>query len=223
MSQKTVLAVNGSPRRKGNTAELLHRILEGAQAAGAATELVNLYDLDFKGCISCFSCKRKDRPHGVCAMKDGLSPVLERIREVDAVAFGSPVYFMNVASGFFAFCERLFFSNYLYSAEIPTVFPKKMPSAFVCTMNMTEAQYAQFSMDTRIGFLEMAMTQHFRVPPRRLFAFDTYQFKDYAKYESSIFSEPHKAAWRSENWPVLLEQAFALGQELVQWQDEPER
>nr|MCR5258646.1 flavodoxin family protein [Desulfovibrio sp.] len=155
--------------------------------------------------------------------KDGLSPVLERIREVDAVAFGSPVYFMNVSSGFFAFCERLFFSNYLYSAEIPTVFPKKMPSAFVCTMNMTEAQYAQFSMDTRIGFMEMAMNQHFRVPPRRLFAFDTYQFKDYAKYESSIFSEPHKAAWRSENWPVILEQAFALGQELVQRQDEPER
>ena len=74
MSQKTVLAVNGSPRRKGNTAELLRRILEGAQSAGAATELVNLYDLDFKGCISCFSCKRKDRPHGVCAMKDDLSP-----------------------------------------------------------------------------------------------------------------------------------------------------
>jgi len=216
MPAKTLLAVNGSPRRKGNTAELLRRILEGAQSAGAATELVNLYDLDFKGCISCFSCKRKGKTHGVCAMKDGLSPVLERIKEADAVALGSPIYFMNVASGFFAFAERLFFSNYLYSAEIPTVFPKKMPSALVYTMNMTEAQYAQFNMDTRLGFMDMSLAQHFRIPPRKLFAFDTYQFKDYARYESSIFSEPRKAAWRKENWPVLLEQAFALGQELVQ-------
>ena len=222
MPQKTVLAVNGSPRRKGNTAELLQRILEGAQAAGASTEMVHLYGLDFKGCLSCFSCKRKDRRHGVCAMKDELSPVLERIKEADAVAFGSPIYFMNVSSGFFAFAERLFFSNYLYSAEIPTVFPKKMPSALVYTMNMTKAQYEQFSMDTRLGIMDMAMGQHFRVPPRKLFAFDTYQFSDYAKYESSIFSEPHKASWRRENWPVLLDQAFTLGQELVQWQDVPE-
>ena len=87
MSSRTVLAINGSPRRKGNTAELLGHALRGAADAGADTEIVHLYALDFKGCTSCFVCKRKDREHGICAMKDELSPVLERVKQVDAVLF----------------------------------------------------------------------------------------------------------------------------------------
>ncbi|MCR5813090.1 MAG: flavodoxin family protein [Desulfovibrio sp.] len=130
MSVKTVLAINGSPRRKGNTAELLTHALRGAKEAGANTEIVHLYTLNFKGCVSCFACKRKDKEHGICALQDDLTPVLERIKEVDAIMFGSPIYFMNISSGLLACLERLFFSHYLYSKEIPTVFPKKMPSAF---------------------------------------------------------------------------------------------
>ena len=54
-----VIAINGSPRKKWNTAILLEKALEGAASQGADTELVHLYDLDFKGCSSCFSCKLK--------------------------------------------------------------------------------------------------------------------------------------------------------------------
>ena len=82
---KKVIAINGSPRRNGNTAELLQQALKGAQEAGAETELINLYSLNFKGCISCFYCKRKDKEHGTCAMKDDLSPVIERIKGADAL------------------------------------------------------------------------------------------------------------------------------------------
>ena len=57
-----VIAVNGSPRKKWNTATLLERALEGAASKGAETELVHLYDLDFKGCVSCFACKMIDGP-----------------------------------------------------------------------------------------------------------------------------------------------------------------
>ena len=52
-----VIAINASPRRKWNTATLLQSALEGAASQGAETELVHLYDLDFKGCTSCFACK----------------------------------------------------------------------------------------------------------------------------------------------------------------------
>ena len=54
---KTVIAINGSPRKTWNTAMLLGHALEGAASKGAKTELVHLYDLDYKGCTSCFSCK----------------------------------------------------------------------------------------------------------------------------------------------------------------------
>ena len=52
-----ILAINGSPRKSGNTATLLNKALEGAASQGAKTELFHLYDLNFKGCISCFACK----------------------------------------------------------------------------------------------------------------------------------------------------------------------
>ena len=80
-----IIAINGSPRRNGNTAELLQHALRGAEETGAETELVHLYSLDFKGCLSCFYCKRKDVEHGVCAVKDDLFPVIERVKAADAL------------------------------------------------------------------------------------------------------------------------------------------
>lgn len=66
-----LIAINGSPRKSWNTATLLKKTIEGAQAAGAETELIHLYDLTFKGCTSCFVCKMIDSPaKGRCAMKD---------------------------------------------------------------------------------------------------------------------------------------------------------
>ena len=88
---KNLIAINGSPRRNRNTAELLQHAMKGAEDAGASTELINLYALNFKGCTSCFACKLKNRPHGVCAMKDDLSPVLKRIKNADAIIFGTHV------------------------------------------------------------------------------------------------------------------------------------
>ncbi len=76
-----VIGINGSPRKQWNTATLVAKALEGAAAQGAETELVHLYDLDFKGCTSCFACKtRGGKSYGRCAMKDGLTPVSSRVR-----------------------------------------------------------------------------------------------------------------------------------------------
>jgi len=53
-----IIAFNGSPRKMWNTATLLNKSLEGGtRSQGAETELIHLYDLNYKGCESCFSCK----------------------------------------------------------------------------------------------------------------------------------------------------------------------
>ena len=71
-----IMAFNGSPRKAWNTATLLGKALEGAASKGAETELVHLYDLSFKGCISCFACKLKGgRSYGKCAVEDDLKLV----------------------------------------------------------------------------------------------------------------------------------------------------
>ncbi|WP_174900338.1 flavodoxin family protein [Veillonella criceti] len=69
---------------------------------GADTELISLYPLQYRGCVSCFYCKRKDKEHGTCIIRDDLSPVLEKkIKKADAVMLGKTmpsafIYSMNV-------------------------------------------------------------------------------------------------------------------------------
>ena len=212
---KNLIAINGSPRRNGNTAQLLQHAMQGAKDAGAAAELVNLYALNFKGCTSCFACKLKSRPHGNCAMKDDLSPVLEKIKDADAIIFGSPIYFMNLSAGMIAFIERLFFSNYIYSDEIPTVFPKKLPSAYFYTMNMTEKHFEQFGMKERLGMQEFFTRKILGVAPKILRAYNTVQFKDYSRYESSIFDADEKFAYKEKHFPEDCAAAYEIGRELV--------
>lgn len=212
---KKLIAINGSPRKNWNTAELLKHAMKGAEEAGAETELINLYSLNFKGCTSCFACKLKSRPHGSCAMKDDLSPVLEKVKAADAVVFGSPIYFMNLSAGMIAFIERLFFSNYIYSDEIPTVFPKKLPSAFIYTMNMTERHFEFFNMKERLGMYETFTTRILRVVPKVLRAYDTVQFKDYSRYESSIFNPEEKFAYREKHFADDCAAAYEIGRDLI--------
>lgn len=95
-----ICAINGSPRKRGNTARLLSWALDGVKNAreDAETELINLYDLSFTGCRSCFSCKRVNGPsYGRCAVKDDLAPVLEKLADADGVILGSPVYLMGLS------------------------------------------------------------------------------------------------------------------------------
>lgn len=213
---KKVILINGSPRKNGNTAQLLQSAAKGAQDAGAEVATINLYALNFKGCTSCFYCKLKSKEHGTCAMKDDLSPLLEKVKLADAIIFGTPIYFMNLSAGMVAFIERLFFSNYIYSAEIPTVFPKKLPNAFFYTMNMTKDHWEQFNMERLTGMYERFSENILGVKPKVIHAFDTLQFKDYSKYESSIFDEQHKIEHREKFWAAQCDEAYKIGRELVE-------
>ncbi len=112
--------VNGSPRKNKNTALALQSAMRGAEETGAEVELVHLYDIDFKGCKSCFACKVKNsKTNGVCALKDDLRPVLERCREADVIVLGSPVYYSYPTGVMRAFMERMMFPIGTYMYEKP--------------------------------------------------------------------------------------------------------
>ena len=83
---KKVIIVNGSPRKNFNTAKLLKEAARGAEESGAKVEFFNLYDLNYKGCISCLMCKRKGvAQSGLCFFKDGLTPLLEKCLNAKAI------------------------------------------------------------------------------------------------------------------------------------------
>ena len=84
-----IVAVNGSPRPNFNTGQMVKSAAKGAEDKGAEIQYFDLYRLEkYTGCISCFRCM-KEPTYGVCAYRDGLSPVLDAIREADGLALSS--------------------------------------------------------------------------------------------------------------------------------------
>lgn len=209
---KTVIAVNGSPRGNYNTASLLKEALRGAADAGAQTEFVQLSDLDFKGCMSCFACKRLGNPDfGKCCWKDGLSPVLEKIALSDALILGSPVYLFDVSGEMRRFLERLVFPRISYDGANAPKRAEKINCGFIFTQNHpSETDFMQiYENNTRI-----LRTLGGKV--ERLVASETYQFNDYSKYACSMFNEPERRRIRDERFPQKLAEAYEMGKRLVQ-------
>ncbi|OOM81381.1 flavodoxin family protein [Clostridium sp. BL-8] len=210
-----IIAINGSPRKNRNTAALLKKALEGATSKGAETELINLYDLKYRGCISCFACKRKNGEHGKCAIKDDLTPILEKLETADSIILGSPIYYMDITAGMISLLERFLFSHSIYSLEIPTVYPKKIPVGFIYTMNATEKQIDEFGLKQSLTLRENMIARTTGKPLESLYSYNTYQFSDYEKYESSMFSEKEKAKQKAEQFPVDCQKAFDMGVTLI--------
>ena len=208
-----ITAINGSPRRNGNTAALLKEALKGAASQNAETELIHLYDLDYKGCVSCFACKQKGNAGpGYCAYKDALTPVLETIMSSDAVLVGSPIYLSELTGMTRSFLEQLIFMNITYDEPYRTAPGKSISSAFFFTMNLpkeAESYYLPlFENNSKtLGYLG-GTTEY-------LASFDTYQFDDYSKYASGIFDEAHKKEVRDTQFPLDLEKAYEIGARLA--------
>ena len=78
-----ILGFNGSPRKNWNTSILLNKSLEGAASHGANTELINLYDMNYKGCISCFACKTiGSKSYGKCPINDDLKSIFKNMKRL---------------------------------------------------------------------------------------------------------------------------------------------
>ena len=86
-----ILALNSSPHKaEGGTGLILGRFIEGARAAGAEVELVNLHGLDIKPCLGCLKCWT--RTPGCCVQHDAMDELLPRIAAADALVYATPLY-----------------------------------------------------------------------------------------------------------------------------------
>ncbi len=210
-----ILAFNGSPRKKWNTATLLNKALEGAASNGAEIEMIHLYDLNYKGCISCFACKmRGGKSYGTCALKDDLTPILEKVHEADAIILGSPVYFFRVTGEMRSFMERLMFPYLEYSDPWRSLLDRKIKVGIIYTMNITEEEMKElaqgYSLDANQSILEMIFGT-----AESLFCFDTYQFEDYSKVVADRIDVKAKGLRRKKVFPRDCEKAYEMGCRLV--------
>jgi multimeric flavodoxin WrbA len=104
---KKILGVIGSPRKRGNTHILVSRILDGAKAEGADTEILFLNDLDIRECDGCHSCWKGRQ----CSKKDDMNIIYPKIIESNIIIFGTPVYWYGPTALMKCFIDRFVYFN----------------------------------------------------------------------------------------------------------------
>jgi len=212
-----VLAINGSARKQWNTAILLNKALEGAASKGAQTELIHLYDLNFRGCTSCYECKLKNgASFGRCSLKDELSVVLGKIETADALILGAPIYLGTIPGVMKSFLERLV-TPYIgldADGDLVSLFSRQIPTGFIHTAGGDENHLKAMGVENHIRNNEMMLKMVFG-SVESLVVVDTLHVDDYSKYVMPFDAE-EKMKRHKEVFPLDCEKAFEIGVRLTQ-------
>ena len=209
--------LNGSPRKNWNTHKMLLEAERGAKEAGAETELIHLFDLHFTDCKSCFACKlRGNKTNGICAIRDDLRPVLEKIHEANVIVIGTPIYYGDLTGEAASVIHRMLFPTMHYEEDNThdELLPIKKKCGLIVTGNATSMYLkmgggAAFKNAARMIGMMFGSCE-------TLYACDTYQFSDYSKYYAGMWDEKHKAEHRDKQFPIDLKNAYELGKKLCQ-------
>ncbi len=208
---KKIIAVNASPRQGWNTDRLVCEAARGAEAAGAVVEKFDLYRLEkFTGCISCFGCK-KEKFKGHCICRDGLTPVLDAIRESDGLIIGSPVYLSELSAAFRSLYERLVFQNLTYNQEKICCNSHPVPVLLIVTSGYPDDHYVEMLKNYQ------TVLNGFAGPVEVFVSGDTLQIKDYSKtdWPWSVVDPEAKYRRRDTVFPQECKRAFELGAALL--------
>lgn len=205
--EKKIVVVNAGPRKGWNTDTLITEAARGAESAGASIERFDLFKLErYTGCISCFGCK-KERFKGRCICRDGLTPVLDAIRESDGLIIGSPNYLSELTASFRALYERLIFQNLTYTVENPCCNEHPVPVLLIMTSNAQDTAYAELLN----GYRQTLNT--FVGPTQVLVSGETLQLKDYSRtdWPWTLFDPEARKERHETVFPEECKRAFEMG------------
>jgi multimeric flavodoxin WrbA len=93
----------GSPRRRGNSEQLLRACIEGLAGAGAVVDELVVVEHDIRPCRGCNACSST----GECVIRDEMQDVYPRIDAADAIVVATPVFFATVPAVLKALFDRL--------------------------------------------------------------------------------------------------------------------
>lgn len=157
------LIFNGSPRKNGNTAQAINRLLE---CINGEYKIIDTYNCNMLPCMDCRWC----REHSGCCIDDEMQDIYKYIQECDNIAIASSIYFSELTGKLLDVGSRLqtYFSAQYFRNENPISKPKKgavilvgggdgnMSKAYdtACTllkhMNVTDVFPAVYSHNTNI-------------------------------------------------------------------------
>lgn len=108
-----VIAINGSPRKNGNTSQVLKIMADELAEQGIEVEIIQIGHINIHGCIGCGYCKTSNENH--CVFKDDIvNEVAKKMREADGFILASPTYYAGIAGTMKSFLDRVFFTSSNY-------------------------------------------------------------------------------------------------------------
>ena len=212
---RKIVAVNAGPRKGWNTDTLISEAVKGAESAGAEVVRFDLFRLErYTGCISCFGCK-KERFKGHCICRDGLTPVLDAIREADGLIIGSPNYLSEFTASFRALYERLIFQNLTYNRETPCCNERPIPVLLIMTSNAPDTMYTDLVRNYQ------QTLSRFVGPTETLISGNTLQLKDYSRtdWPWTLFDPEDKKKRHETVFPEECRKAFEMGMNLARGEE----
>lgn len=210
-----VIAINGSPRKTMNTSSLLNAANEELINIGKTTKVYNLYEMNYKSCWSCFSCKRERHDtYGKCLINDDLKQVFEEIRECKALILATPIFYGDLGGQMRSFIERLLFQNTVYSNPPRSLFPKRIKVGMIYTMNIAEEVYPNYPLKTAVDSLERTIG-NILGETNSFFAFATNQLNDYEGIEYTYFDTGERLKRHKEHFPKELKRVREFARHLV--------
>lgn len=108
-----VIAINGSPRKNGNTIQALKIMADELEGQGIEVEIIQIGHLNIRGCIGCGYCRTSEENQ--CVFKDDIvNDVAKKMREADGFILASPTYYAGIAGTMKAFLDRVFYTSSKY-------------------------------------------------------------------------------------------------------------
>lgn len=108
-----VIAINGSPRKNGNTSQALKIMADELEEQGIEVEIIQIGHLNIHGCIGCGYCRTSEENQ--CVFKDDIvNDVAKKMREADGFILASPTYYAGIAGTMKAFLDRVFYTSSKY-------------------------------------------------------------------------------------------------------------
>lgn len=142
-----VCIINGSPRRNGNTAELLKPFRERLLQLGAEIDDIFLKDYKVRPCLGCYACQNVSGEYG-CVQKDDAEAVLMRAGEADLLVLATPIYSWYCTAEMKALMDRHYALNKYYGSGQGQLIPRL--SVALLTTHGYKDEYANEPFETGI-------------------------------------------------------------------------
>ena len=127
-----VCILMGSPRLKGNTAELCKPFMDELRQQGTELEYITLHSKNIAPCLGCYRCQNVTGEYG-CVQQDDMQAIVESILKANVLVFATPIYIWQATPPMKAVMDRMYGLNKFYGEAPSAVLNAGQAYALIAT------------------------------------------------------------------------------------------